>query len=140
MLETKVTLRSHRARRRPRHKAEDDGLWRVAKGLWGLAIIALAAFVVLVGIQASWKGRTTPYVVVETVPATEAPVPSHSPSPQPKPSSSGKKPESFEYATCASASKAGALPLRKGKPGYSKSLDTDNDGRACENYKEGNRG
>ncbi|WP_245581035.1 excalibur calcium-binding domain-containing protein [Paenibacillus ginsengihumi] len=36
------------------------------------------------------------------------------------------------YANCTEARKAGVAPLRKGDPGYSKKLDRDGNGIACE--------
>jgi hypothetical protein len=36
------------------------------------------------------------------------------------------------YANCAAARKAGAAPLHRGDPGYSRSLDRDGDGVACD--------
>lgn len=36
------------------------------------------------------------------------------------------------YPNCAAARAAGAAPLRRGEPGYSSTLDRDNDGIACE--------
>jgi len=36
------------------------------------------------------------------------------------------------YRSCADARAAGAAPIRRGQPGYSRKLDRDNDGVACE--------
>ena len=36
------------------------------------------------------------------------------------------------YPNCASARAAGAAPIRAGEPGYSRRLDRDGDGIACE--------
>lgn len=36
------------------------------------------------------------------------------------------------YPNCASARAAGAAPIRVGEPGYSRRLDRDGDGVACE--------
>ncbi|MFK0252042.1 excalibur calcium-binding domain-containing protein [Streptomyces sp. NPDC090445] len=36
------------------------------------------------------------------------------------------------YKSCAEAKAAGAAPIRRGQPGYSRSLDRDNDGIACD--------
>ncbi|WP_367272810.1 excalibur calcium-binding domain-containing protein [Aquidulcibacter sp.] len=38
-----------------------------------------------------------------------------------------------KFRSCKQAKAAGAAPLRRGQPGYSKSLDRDGDGIACEN-------
>lgn len=43
-----------------------------------------------------------------------------------------KRESSVHYRTCADARRAGAAPLRRGDPGYSRHLDRDNDGIACE--------
>lgn len=42
--------------------------------------------------------------------------------------------EPFEYASCRDADEDNALPLTKGERGYGKALDSDEDGKACENY------
>ncbi|WFL79054.1 thermonuclease family protein [Altererythrobacter arenosus] len=39
------------------------------------------------------------------------------------------------YQNCASARAAGAAPIRRGQPGYRPELDADNDGVACEPYR-----
>lgn len=36
------------------------------------------------------------------------------------------------YSSCAAARRAGVAPLRRGQPGYSRRLDRDGDGVACE--------
>jgi hypothetical protein len=36
------------------------------------------------------------------------------------------------YANCSAVREAGKAPLYRGDPGYSSSLDRDNDGVACE--------
>jgi hypothetical protein len=36
------------------------------------------------------------------------------------------------YRNCIEALRAGALPLFEGEPGYSRRLDDDGDGQACE--------
>ncbi|WP_245293239.1 excalibur calcium-binding domain-containing protein [Mongoliimonas terrestris] len=37
-----------------------------------------------------------------------------------------------QFANCAEARRAGAAPVRIGDPGYSRRLDRDGDGVACE--------
>ena len=37
-----------------------------------------------------------------------------------------------DYPNCAAARAAGAAPIRRGEPGYSRKLDRDGDGIACE--------
>ncbi|MFD7625921.1 excalibur calcium-binding domain-containing protein [Streptomyces sp. NPDC059851] len=39
---------------------------------------------------------------------------------------------SVVYKSCAEAKAAGAAPIRRGQPGYSRTLDRDNDGVACD--------
>ncbi|MEW2417569.1 excalibur calcium-binding domain-containing protein [Streptomyces sp. NPDC046866] len=39
---------------------------------------------------------------------------------------------SVSFKSCAEARAAGAAPMRRGEPGYSRSLDRDNDGIACD--------
>jgi hypothetical protein len=39
---------------------------------------------------------------------------------------------SVYYANCAAARAAGAAPVMRGAPGYSRKLDRDNDGVGCE--------
>ncbi|WP_293965764.1 excalibur calcium-binding domain-containing protein [Sphingomonas sp.] len=39
---------------------------------------------------------------------------------------------SVYYANCSAARAAGAAPVRRGEPGYSRKLDRDNDGVGCE--------
>jgi hypothetical protein len=40
--------------------------------------------------------------------------------------------QAFSYSNCDQARAAGKAPLRKGEPGYSRKLDRDGDGVACE--------
>lgn len=60
-------------------------------------------------------------------PAESAPFTPPSPAPTPAPAPAAG------YATCAQARAAGAAPLHAGRPGYSHTLDRDDDGVACEN-------
>lgn len=59
------------------------------------------------------------------------------PDPSPRPvqeKRSARKPpaEPVVYANCREARDAGAAPIRRGDPGYSRKLDRDGDGVACE--------
>jgi hypothetical protein len=65
----------------------------------------------------------TPVVPAPVVPAPVVPAPVV-PAPAP--------PTSAYYANCAAARAAGAAPIRVGEPGYSRKLDRDGDGVACE--------
>ena len=44
-----------------------------------------------------------------------------------------KAPSSIYYANCSAVKAAGAAPIYSGDPGYSRKLDRDGDGVACEN-------
>ncbi len=48
------------------------------------------------------------------------------------PSSSKTSGGSTYYANCSAARAAGAAPVMRGQPGYSRKLDRDNDGVGCE--------
>ena len=52
--------------------------------------------------------------------------------PQPLASTPKTAAASTYYATCSAARAAGAAPLHQGEPGYSRRLDRDGDGIACE--------
>jgi hypothetical protein len=60
-------------------------------------------------------------------PAPTSPPPAAPVSPPPAASSSG-----VTYANCAAARAAGVAPIHIGQPGYSRKLDRDGDGIACE--------
>ncbi|GAA1128507.1 excalibur calcium-binding domain-containing protein [Citricoccus alkalitolerans] len=57
--------------------------------------------------------------------AAPAPVPTKAPEPT-------RAPASAFYANCDAARAAGAAPVYRGDPGYSKKLDRDGDGVGCE--------
>ena len=50
----------------------------------------------------------------------------------PKPPPTPKAPTSVYYANCTAVRAAGAAPILRGQPGYSRKLDRDGDGIACE--------
>jgi hypothetical protein len=56
--------------------------------------------------------------------------------PEPEPEAvvdgGGDEEEDVYYANCAAVRAAGADPIRKGDPGYSRKLDRDGDGVGCE--------
>ena len=66
---------------------------------------------------------TTQPVATTRAPATTRPATTRPPA---------STPTAVYYPNCAAARAAGAAPLRRGEPGYSQSLDRDNDGVACE--------
>jgi hypothetical protein len=74
--------------------------------------------------------RTTTTAPPTTVPATTAPPTTPATAPPSTPPTT--RPGEPQYRTCLDALMAGALPLRRGDPGYSRHLDDDNDGTACE--------
>ncbi len=76
--------------------------------------------------------RTTTTAPATTVPpATTAPPTTPAPTAPPS-TPPTTRPGGPQYRTCLDALMAGALPLRRGDPGYSPHLDDDNDGTACE--------
>ncbi|WP_370946017.1 excalibur calcium-binding domain-containing protein [Amycolatopsis sp. cg5] len=72
-----------------------------------------------------------PVPTVNPEPETQvaAPQPNPAPTTKAQPESSGG---SAHYANCAAVKRAGAAPLHRGEPGYSRQLDRDGDGVACE--------
>ena len=52
--------------------------------------------------------------------------------PKPTTDSSTTSPSSVYYENCTAVRAAGAAPLHTGDPGYSRKLDRDGDGVACE--------
>ena len=81
----------------------------------------------------------TPAAVTETVTITkDAPTPPvvSDPDPEPAPAAvspaPAPAPSTTYYGSCADVRAAGAAPLHRGDPGYSRSLDRDGDGIACE--------
>lgn len=68
---------------------------------------------------------TTVPTAVPTTKSTSKP----SEAPATKPTA---EPEVVYYANCAAVREAGAAPIHKGDPGYSKKLDRDGDGIGCE--------
>ncbi|OIR44904.1 hypothetical protein BJP08_01135 [Corynebacterium sp. NML140438] len=51
---------------------------------------------------------------------------------QPMPAAPAPAPARVYYANCSEARAAGAAPIYEGQPGYSRKLDRDGDGIACE--------
>lgn len=82
--------------------------WRTAR----IGLVAAAAF--LVAACAPLAPEATPR-------------PTRTPAPTPT-----AKPSAL-YANCAAVKAAGKAPLRSGEPGYTRDLDGDGDGTACEN-------
>lgn len=64
----------------------------------------------------------------QTKPATRRRTSAKRPSNRASSRSSG----SVYYANCSAARAAGAAPVMRGAPGYSRKLDRDNDGVGCE--------
>lgn len=71
--------------------------------------------------------------VVAPVPAAPVPlVQAPEPAPAPEAPVPAAPPASAYYANCSEARAAGAAPIYAGQPGYSRKLDRDGDGVACE--------
>ena len=78
--------------------------------------------------------------VLSTCPGTALPGPGPAPTvassprsvPRPTTGSSATSPSSVYYENCTTVRAAGAAPLLAGQPGYSRKLDRDGDGAACE--------
>ncbi|WP_024366211.1 GmrSD restriction endonuclease domain-containing protein [Arthrobacter sp. TB 26] len=70
-----------------------------------------------------------PYVAPAPAPA---PAPYVPPAPAPAPAPYVPPAPAAYYANCTAVKQAGAAPIYAGQPGYSRSLDRDGDGIACE--------
>lgn len=77
--------------------------------------------------------------VLSTCPGTKLPGPGSAPTvaalprSTPKPTTdTGTSPSTMYYENCTAVRAAGAAPLYAGEPGYSRTLDRDGDGVACE--------
>jgi hypothetical protein len=79
---------------------------------------------------------TTSPVPAPTRAAATSPAPTKAPTSKatakPKPKATTTEPEDVYYANCAAVRAAGAAPIHAGDPGYSRKLDRDGDGVACE--------
>jgi hypothetical protein len=76
-----------------------------------------------------------PSATPTTAPTTATPKPKPKATPKPKPRATrtaGPEPASAFYANCTAVRAAGAAPIHRGDPGYSRKLDRDGDGVACE--------
>ncbi|MFC9786329.1 DUF1524 domain-containing protein [Rhodococcus sp. NPDC127528] len=67
-----------------------------------------------------------------TAPAPAAVVPPPAPAPAPAPAPVPQPGAGVSYANCSAVRAAGAAPIYAGQPGYSRKLDRDGDGVACE--------
>ncbi|WP_308729253.1 excalibur calcium-binding domain-containing protein [Arthrobacter sp. MYb227] len=81
------------------------------------------------------KPVPTPKPTVKATPkptpkATPKPTPKATPKPTPKPTP--KSSGSAYYKNCSAVRAAGKAPIYRGEPGYSRKLDRDGDGVACE--------
>ncbi|MFT2816740.1 DUF1524 domain-containing protein [Leifsonia sp. A12D58] len=68
---------------------------------------------------------------VEPEPVAPAPEPAPAPAPEPAPAPAPAAPSAY-YENCTAVRAAGAAPIYAGDPGYSRKLDRDGDGVACE--------
>lgn len=73
-----------------------------------------------------------PPAAAQVAPAAAAPVPTSAPPPPPAPVATQAPAPAAFYANCDAVRAAGAAPIRTGDPGYSRKLDRDGDGVACE--------
>ena len=73
-----------------------------------------------------------PAPYVPPAPVYVAPAPAPAPYVPPAPAYVPPAPTAAYYANCAAVRAAGAAPIRAGQPGYSRKLDRDGDGVACE--------
>lgn len=76
--------------------------------------------------------RATPAPIYTPAP-TYTPPPAYTPAPAPAPVVQAPALSSTAYSSCAAVRAAGAAPIYAGQPGYSRKLDRDGDGVACEN-------
>jgi hypothetical protein len=87
------------------------------------------------GVWVTQAEQTAMRTVLNTCPGEKLPdsgKPVASGAPVTDPSSSAPTETTTHYANCDAVRKAGAAPLHKGDPGYSRSLDRDGDGVACD--------
>ena len=86
--------------------------------------------------EASDDASPTPEKTAEPEPIAEEPVvePVEEPAEEPAPPAPAPKPAPapVRFTSCKQAREAGAAPIYRGDPGYSSTLDRDNDGVACE--------
>lgn len=75
--------------------------------------------------------RSVPRAVATSLTARRFVAPA-TPSSAPRSAPKASVPKTAYYANCAAAKAAGAAPLYRGQPGYSRKLDRDGDGVACE--------
>jgi hypothetical protein len=73
-----------------------------------------------------------PSVAPTTAPTAATPKPKPKATTKPAPKATTDEPEVAYYANCSEVRAAGADPIRVGDPGYSRKLDRDGDGVACE--------
>jgi hypothetical protein len=80
---------------------------------------------------------TTTTIPPTTVPPTTAPPTTAPPTTAPPPTAPPTTaPPPPRYDSCWEAQSAGALPLFEGDPGYSRRLDSDDDGEACDSRRD----
>ena len=111
----------------------------VLSGLAALAVLGGAA-AVFAGQQDATPGSRDASADADTsqpspAPAPTAPAPPTPASPapsRPAPPAATTAPAAVTYADCEAVRIAGKVPLRRGEPGYSRALDTNGDGIACE--------
>jgi hypothetical protein len=116
-----------------RHREEDELLFKVARAISIVAVAFIIGFVIFVGMRQSYapsgyvpdEVRNLQLETVKPSPTVSARVGPATPTPSPQP---------VKFDSCEEAARAEAFPLKRGEPGYNSKLDTDDDGRACENF------
>lgn len=84
-------------------------------------------------VTSSFTPVAQPVPAVEAAPEPEpAPAPEPAPVPAPEPAPAPAPAPSVYYENCTAVRAAGAAPIHAGDPGYSRDLDRDGDGVACE--------
>lgn len=98
---------------------------KVFGGLLGVLLIAAAGL----GIGSAMDGddKTSPDSKPTATVSQKT-----TPSPTPTPGKVRPTPSKTTFLTCEEAKAAGALPLKRGEPGYLDQFDMDQDGVACE--------
>lgn len=103
--------------------------------LWVTAAERDAMIRVLSGCATTALPASGPAPTSAQPPRASSPTTRTEPAPPAAPAPTSRAPQSADvyYPNCAAARAAGAAPIHAGQPGYSRKLDRDGDGVACEN-------
>ncbi|MFC8224655.1 excalibur calcium-binding domain-containing protein [Streptomyces sp. NPDC057287] len=93
-------------------------------------------FTYAVALKGRSKGPADDSAVVRITVSEPTPTPTPTPTPSRAPKAKATKTAepSVYYENCDAARAAGAVPVRRGEPGYAAHLDRDGDGVGCEPY------